>query len=222
MTVMRGKATSNADFETPPAGNLPAVLVGIIDLGTHEHPGFQGGPPETKRTVLLVWELVEELKADSKMRHTIGRSYTLSFAKKAGLRILLEKWRGRDYMPGDDIDISKVLGMSCLLSVTHTSKGDNTYARVDGIAPVVKGMTVPAPQNRPLLWEIDSGQPIPEADWIPYVFGESVKDLVERSDEWKARNRPATNGTPQHQTRPAEEAMATAAEEESVPANCPF
>src|SRR5579859_3411511 len=116
---------AGGDFEIPPAGNHPAVLIAMIDLGTHTED-FQGKQTEAHK-VFLVWELTEEKCAGYNRNHVIGRDYTLSLHEKAGLRKMLEGWRGRKYNTGEEINVSKVLGQPCFLNVSHKTKEDRTY-----------------------------------------------------------------------------------------------
>ena len=57
-------ASSGGDYENAPVGNHPAVLVAMIDIGTHEED-YQGAKKQTRK-IYLAWELVDEKKADGK------------------------------------------------------------------------------------------------------------------------------------------------------------
>ena len=56
---MKSSSGEGGQFEIPPAGNHPAVLVGIIDLGTR--PSTFQGKTTDRREVYLVWEQVSPL-----------------------------------------------------------------------------------------------------------------------------------------------------------------
>lgn len=173
--------------ELVPAGNHPAVLIGIIDLGTHSEQ-FQGQPPKDTHKVMLVWELPTEQKSDSKINHVIAGTYTYSFHKKAGLRVMIEKWRGKGYNEGEDFLISDMLGKQCLLSVIHkaSADGSKTYANVAGAAGMPKGMKCPPAQNKPICWAIGDG-PVPDDPWLPRSYGEKLADVIARSKEAQGR-----------------------------------
>lgn len=217
MFKTKANNTGGEKFETPPIGNHPAILIGIYDLGTQEND-YQGTSRRV-RQVYLIWELTTEKQEGFKDRnHVAGKPYTFSGHKKAGLRQLLEKWRGREYAEGEEVDVLAALGKSCLLTITHTQSGDRTFAKVDGVGPVPKGLPVPPAQRIPFAWSIDEGMMAlnvktgkleadptrkdpPDDDWIPYLYGEHPKDTVARSDEitgWKpaaSSGTPAANGT---------------------------
>lgn len=215
MFKTKANNTEGKKFEIPPVGNHPAILVGIYDLGTQE--ANYGENKKRVRQVYLIWELTTEKQDGYKDRnHVIGKPYTFSGHKKAALRQLLEKWRGREYAEGDDVDVIAALGKACLLTVTHTKSGDNTYARVDGVGPVPKGLSVPSAQHTPFAWSLDDGmialnngkqeadpkfKTAPDFDWIPYLYGEHPKDWVAACDEMTGR-KPSANGDA-HKEEPA-------------------
>jgi hypothetical protein len=193
MGIFQGKATNSGgdgQFEIPPAGSNPAVLVAIIDLGTHqEEMNFEGEVKyKDTRKCFVVWELTSEKMTGMKDRnHVIGKEYTLSYHAKAGLRKMLESMRGSSYAEGAEINIAKALGGKCLLNIVHNQSktSDKTYAKVDNVSPVVKGLTVAPPQNTPFLWEIDGKEPPPDYDWLPRIFGKEVSAKIAESHEAK-------------------------------------
>lgn len=195
--LMSWKTKTNdkgANFgELPPAGTHPAVLIGLIDLGTHEET-YQGKATPPKRKVMLVWELVTEKMSGMKdSNHVIANRYTFSLASKATLRKVLEDWRGKKYGDDEEVDISAVLGKSCLLSVNHTQSGDRTFANVAGVQQVVKGMAVPPAQRKPVEWQV--GYDLDQLpDWLPYLYGEPVAEVVKRCHELTGRSKAEPNG----------------------------
>lgn len=174
----KAKAQSQKSSDLAPAGTHQAVLVAIIDLGTHEQE-FKGKKSQSHK-ILLVWELTAE-----NGHPIVSREFTFSLNTKAKLRGFLESWRGKQFGEGEEIEISELLGKPCLLSIVHgTSSGGNTYAKVDNVARITKGMKVPDPSRKPVSWEID-GQKLPSVDWLPYLYGEPVVDVIKRSAEYR-------------------------------------
>jgi hypothetical protein len=184
MSKWKQKATSGGgDFEACQAGNHPAVLVGLIDIGTHSDT-FPGQPPRDVRKVFLVWEIPGEKKADG-TSHFVGRTYNSLFSAKAGLRVMIEKWRNKEFGDDEEFDLDKLLGKSCLLSlVEKESANGNKYAKIDGVAALPKGSPAVKPTVKPVAWQIGDG-PIPAESWIPYVHGVPLNTTVEASPEWK-------------------------------------
>ena len=181
--------TAAGGSEVAPAGSHPAVLVALIDLGTHEET-FEDKVKGTSRTVdlrkvLMAWELTAEPIAGLKggRNHVVSRDYNVTFSQKSGLRKMIEGWRGKSFAEGEGFDLGKLLGQKCMVTVKHgTSARGNTFAKFDGVAPVPKGLAVPAPKIKPFAWSVDDGEfPIP--DWLPYLYGESVADVIKRCKE---------------------------------------
>ena len=165
-------------FVLTPAGTHLAVCYRVIDLGTQQKT-YPGKPPKYERTVLINWELPQELMED-KRPFSVGQKYNFSMNEKANLRKHLEAWRGvpfkdTDFGPGG-FQLEKILGKGCLLTIVHAVKGDNTYANIASVSGLPKGMVAPAPVN-PLL-SLDLG---PEGDaTFAAVFAQLSQKLQEQ------------------------------------------
>lgn len=196
MGIFKQKAKTTGDFEVAPSGSHPAVLVAIIDLGTQTSE-YQGKQTEARK-VFFVWELVSEPSATGKCKnHVVGRDYTLSLNKKASLCSIVEKWTGKTLGPDEEFDIERLLGKHCLLSLVHkTSQNDKVYAKIDGVTGLPKDMKKDAKPAtlKPFKWEIESGDPIPSEAWIPFVYGDSMESVIQKSPEWKNRGGDANEG----------------------------
>jgi hypothetical protein len=218
------KATAGAKREVPAAGAQPAVLIGLVDLGTHEET-YKDEAKQSERTVevrklCLVWELTAEKMAGMKeANHVVSKVYNMSaaghFGPKSGLRKMAEAVRGKAYQEGEDVDVSKMLGKPFLITITHgKSNAGNDYAKIDGIGPVPKGMAVPPALRTPFTWELDTGD-VKDLEWLPYLFGEKVADVVARSLERKgAAPEPISEEGGNGDVTPADVA---AADEDQIP-----
>lgn len=205
--VQTAKTGGTGDFEIPPAETLPAVLIGLVDLGTQEHA--YGVQVERKRKVYLCWELTSERKSGSNQNHVIARDYTLSLDAKANLRAVCDAVRGKPIADGEQFDLRKLLGRPCLVAVEHgtTDKG-RQFAKVKGVSQPVRGMTVPKPQNAPYSWLIGSEKPFEAPPWLPFLYGRRVADVIRGADELTGRKaEPAAVG----------DAAGPEAKEEEVP-----
>lgn len=188
---MKAKA-SGGDFERPEPGNQAAVLVAIIDLGTVEK-AYKGKSYDATE-VYLIWELTTQQMTGSTNNHVIGKSYTASLGDKANLRNMIEKWFGKKLPDGEDFDLKVLLGKSCLLDVQATD--DGKYTKLDALcaSKLPKGMECPPAKRKPVVWEIDDNDQLPEhLDWLPFLYGESAQDRIARSDEWKAKRSGASS-----------------------------
>lgn len=167
------------DYLQPPAGNHPAVLVAMVDLGTQVQE-YQGQETRQRRA-FCVWELVCEADGN----YTDGRNFlvgidlNLSNNENAKFRQWVEARLNRKYPKDHKHDFSQELGKPCLLSVKHNAKG---YPKVDGMSAVPRGMTVPAAKLRPFLWCLDEapvdGTEPQFPDWMPRLYGKKLAEVI--------------------------------------------
>jgi hypothetical protein len=187
---MKFPAKGGADFAIVPAGNHVAICNVIVDLGMQ--PG-SAAFPQPKHQVYVRFELPGEIieyeKDGEKLKGpmSIGRTFTASMNAKASLRKFIESWFGKPF-PSDeaaeDFDFSKVLGRRCLLNVTHTDKGEKTYANIQAATPLPKGMKSDEAQHNASLF-FDLNSPDQTAfDALPKWLKEKVeKRLDDKPDE---------------------------------------
>ena len=210
-------ATSGgAKSEVPPAGSHPAVLVAIVDLGTHRETfkdEKNGERTADLRKVLFAWELTSEPMSGMKdSNHIMTRDYNVTFSNKSSLRKMVEGWRGKAFAEGEGFDVGVLLGKACLLTVTHAeSARGNTYAKIGGIAPLPKVMTAPPPKRKLTTW-MESGSDETELSWLPFLYGEPVADVVKRCLERTQSKQPSA--VPPD---PMQEAAQASDQDEEVP-----
>jgi hypothetical protein len=173
-------------FELPPAGTYPAVLVGVVDLGTQSW--VFNGEAKKARKIFLAWELVGE--HDSKGRpFVLGQDYTLSLNAKANYRALVEAWTGKTFADGQKFNITDMVGKPCLLTVTEGQSGNGKkFAEIAGVAAPLRNMTVAEPANVPFVFSvrtIHSSADLPEVpDWMPRSYGKPLGDVIKASEEF--------------------------------------
>lgn len=165
---------SGGDF-TPPVGAHPAVLVALIDLGTHNEE--YAGQKSSKRKIFFVWELPTEKRQDGSS-HTIGKAMTLSFNEKAKMRQLLTSWRGKQFSKGENYNLSALLGKQAVVTVTHKEVGEKSYAEFNAISPKIKNMADVKATYPLTSWEVGSQSPPPDHKWLPRIYGKTVKEMI--------------------------------------------
>ena len=79
-------------------------------------------------------------------------------------------------------DVSKLLGVPCLLQIVHSKVGDRTYANLGGITKLPKGMQKPVPQTEQIRFDIDES-PLSMIDELPSW----IQDIIKESIEYKER-----------------------------------
>ena len=138
MNNMVLQCKDSGDFKPHPEGIHPAVCVDVMDLGLVETE-FQGQKRMTPK-VKLVFE--SEQKTEDGKNCTVSKNFTASLHPKAKLAEFLGKWRGRPVVPGETIDLAKLLGACCTLVLSHQQNlTGKTYASIDAVSKPTKKVT---------------------------------------------------------------------------------
>ena len=131
--VLQSKA--GGDYKPHPEGIHPAVCVDVIDLGMVETE-FQGQRRLVNK-VRLAFE--SEQKNEDGRNCIITKTFTASLHPKAKLADFLGKWRGKPVVPGESIDLAKLIGANCTLVVSRQQNMvGRTYASIDAVSKPTK------------------------------------------------------------------------------------
>ncbi len=179
---MKASSGGGGDYDLCPAGNHPAILLGLIDLGTHEDE--YKGKKFDARNVALVFELTAEMRPSGEP-FVLAKQFRLAFTESSNLRKLVEGWRGKKFEADEEFDLTVLVDKPCLVNVSHRKSGDKTYHEIAGVTAVPRGMAVPKRTRDVICYQADPAEAPPEFDWLPYIFGESIADIVRRSREFK-------------------------------------
>lgn len=174
-------AESSGTFEMCPAGPVAARCNRLIDLGSQTSE-YQG-ESKTQRKLLVSWELAEN-RTDGEP-FTISRRFGLSLHEKSALRGFLQAWRGRPFTDEGlaGFDLRKLLNAPCLLNIVHTERNGKSYANIQSITPLPRGMSAPELAAPPVVFDIDA----PEAVGILETLSDSLVATIEASPEWQAK-----------------------------------
>lgn len=181
--------TSNANFKRVPAGNHIARCFSVIDMGTQRTTGQYG--EKDQHRIRIAWEIFGEddeglpLTIDidgQELPLTINKAYTLSLHEKAALRKDLASWRGKDFTEEElqGFDVSKLLGVYCMVNVVTTESNGKTYSNVSSITPLHKSMVKPEPVHQEQILDLDS----PDMAVFNSLH-EKLQDYIKQSPEWK-------------------------------------
>lgn len=135
-------------WEPVEAGTHLARCVRMVHIGTVME-SYGNEPAKPKNKVFLTWEfptmLIEGGEYDGKPR-VISKEYTLSLHPKTTLCKHLVAWRGKSFSPkeAEAFDITKLLGVPCMITVVHNEVGDKVYANIGSISGLPKGLEAPA------------------------------------------------------------------------------
>jgi hypothetical protein len=146
-------------FKPHPEGQFTAVCVDVIDLGERLRV-FSGKTPKVSQMCALVF-LTGETNEDTGAPHDVHSEFTVSMFERANLRLFLEAWRGRAYTDDqakEGVPLHKLVGHPGLVSIMHQqSKAGRTYATIQSIMPLPKGLVPPAVDTeaykRAAFWE---------------------------------------------------------------------
>jgi len=134
-------------WEPVEAGTHLARCVRMVHIGTVME-SYANEPAKPKNKVFLTWEfptmLIEGGEYDGKPR-VISKEYTLSLHPKTTLCKHLVAWRGKSFSPkeAEAFDITKLLGIPCMITVVHNEVGDKVYANIGSISGLPKGLEAP-------------------------------------------------------------------------------
>lgn len=170
--------------ELIPADTYVARCYSMVHIGTNDEVILG----ETKRMnkVRLTWELPNELREFDGVEKllVISKEYTLSMHEKSNLRKDLENWRGKGFTEDEAkaFDITKLLGIPCMLSVVHSvSKSGDKYNKIGSISKLMKGMVCPDQFNPSFEFNFTDKF----NDEIVESFPEFIKDKIKSSEEYR-------------------------------------
>jgi len=174
---------ANADFENAPEGNHPARCYRVADLGTQEKK-FKGEVTGVAPRILITWEIVTEMMADGRP-FSISNFYTFSSNPKSNLVRDLSSWRGKPFEPSElganGFDLSKLLGVGCLLNIVHATTSTGTYANIAAVTRPPKGLEIAALTNPQVMFDLSNFN---QATYDS--FGDGLKTMIARSPEYQA------------------------------------
>ena len=210
---MKAPASTQTEFEILSSGTHRAVCSQIVGIGMQETE-WQGVISEKQRIKLrfevpderVTWETSDgESKEGPKI---IWLTCTFSMHKNARLRKFIQSWLG--IALGDkeayDFDVDQMLGKACLISVVHNDWQGKTYANIDSISPLMRGMDVPVIEGESFCFDPYHHTP-EEFDRLPEWLQELVNKGIELVREQERRANPVPQGfrdkTPVESENPA-------------------
>ena len=141
-------ASAGTTFNIPPhpEGQFAAKCIDIVDLGMVEMT-WQG-QTRRKHRIFLRFFCGQYFEDESGERRPlwIDKYFTLSLHENSALRPFLEAWRGRKFTEEElrGFNVAKLLHADALIQVSHNITPEKTYANIDSIMRLPKGME-PAP-----------------------------------------------------------------------------
>lgn len=193
-------ATSSGSFvkDQLQPDNYVARCYQMIEIGTVTEEYM--GEPKTSKKVRIGWEFPTETRVfkeeNGEQPYVLSKEFTLSMHEKSNLRKVLGSWRGKPFTDQEahSYDITQLLGKTCMIQVVHkTAKNGETYANIDTISTVPKGMTVPKAFNPIFVLSYDDFS-IEKFNSLP----DFIKNKMKESEEYKALTEPKNGFKPLH------------------------
>lgn len=154
------------------AGNYPAVLIALVDLGTQENE--YKGVTSYRRTIFLAWEIPGESGAP-----VLGREFSANLSPKSNLNKWLAALAKDGKVPAEGVNLLDLLGKPCLLQVSAETKKnaegqERTYNGLTTISRLPKGLPAPSASRKPVVVNLDDKE-IP--DWLPRSYGRLLSEI---------------------------------------------
>lgn len=173
--------SGGGQFERIPEGTHLAICYAVCDLGIVESEAY--GP---KHKVLICWETPNELNSKGEP-YEVAKQFTASLNEKSTLRRDLESWRGRKFTDEElkGFDLKNILSKPCQVTVVHnTTPAGKTYANVNAVTSIPKGVSLPSQFNPTIWYDRDESEDSVVAsmpDWMRKRVRPDLAELVEAS-----------------------------------------
>lgn len=153
--------TGSNGYQMPEPGTYLARCIKSIDLGTQV--GEFQGQPYSRRQVLIVWELPDELieggDYDGQPK-TVGKWYTASLWKNANLHKDLLSWFPHKLTPerleAEGFDTGQLVGISCQVTIGESQSGSR---KVTAVTAPPRGVKVAPQVNPSVVLDLDAFDP---------------------------------------------------------------
>lgn len=186
MAIVASDSGGGGDFSPMPTGNHVAICNQVVDLGMQRTVSQMYGE-KVKHQVWVRWETPDETIEwtdrdgnEQSGPRVIGKTYTVSLHENANLRGDLESWRGKPFTSEElaGFDITKLLGVPCMVNVTHTEKNGKTYANVAAVTPLPKALRDNPPQSTIglVLHDADNNAYDDLPEWLQQKIDNQVRD----------------------------------------------
>ena len=143
--------TGGGDYQPVPQGTHDATCYKIVDAGTsiNEYQGER----KKQHSVFIFWEL-PGCRTEDDRPMSIFHRYTLSLHERSALRAHLQNWRNKPFTEKElkGFDITKILGVSCKISVGLTSGGRE---KVTGVFCAEGGAKKIPTENEQVIFDVD-------------------------------------------------------------------
>jgi len=167
-----------------PAGTHIAKCYKMIHVGQLDY--LYQGEPKKKNSLWVYFELPNEMQTFSPEKgqepYSVNIEYNLTYYEAAKLFKHVNAWRGKTLTPQelDDFEVSSLIGESCMLTVVHNvAASGKTYANINAVTGLPKGMEAPKQFNESFLWDYNENFSLSEFEKFPEFMQEKIKSTPE-------------------------------------------
>ena len=195
---------AGGEFERCKKGTLPAVIFGLIDLGTHTiHYKAQGDRPardvDTRKGALLIQVSTKLRKQANGEPFVFVEEFSMGSTPAARMRQLYESVMETKLSDNVRFDPMQLVGKSCTASIVDakTTKGKD-FAKLESITSLAEGMeevevAIPnlphkSEDGKPALFWFIGGEDMgdfPSQAWIPWSYGRPLYETYRESHEYR-------------------------------------
>ncbi len=146
---------------------------------------FEGKPTESYK-VRVTWELPTELhtfkEGEPEKPYVVSKEMSFSMGKKSTLRPMVEGIIGTTLSDEEayGFNLDSILGLPCLLSITHKEGKSGVFVSVNTATPLIKGVQCPPQVNPTKVLSYDS--------WNQEYFDTLppfIKEKIESTPEYR-------------------------------------
>jgi hypothetical protein len=142
MEQVIAKESAGSSIPPHPQGQYAARCIDLIDYGMVQMT-WQGRTKEKHRICLRFW--CGEFGKDGEGKEIplwVDAWFTLTLDERGSLRPFLQAWRGQAFTGPElaGFNVAVLVGVDAMVQVSHNVKGDRTYANIDSIMRLPKGM----------------------------------------------------------------------------------
>lgn len=139
MIISEGEKTTISPLES---GVYTAISSMLIDCGVQHNEKYN----KDQRKFMIIWTIMDEMITigEKEYPRTLNKDYTWGLGEKSNTRKDLESWRGQAFTEEElkGFELVKIMNKGCQLNVIKATKNDKTYATIQAIMPLAKGMKV--------------------------------------------------------------------------------
>lgn len=181
--ALYASAAGKSTLPPHPAEQYAATCIDVIDHG-YVDSNYQGTVSKKHKCTIRFWCGEYHTKEDGEtVPLYVGARFTVSLHENSALRPFLEKWRGRKFTAEElhKFDVESLIGAPAFVQITHNQTGEKTYANIESIMRLPKGVEPPDPLTSYV--RVKDRQPA-EATALDRAFANAAKDARPEVESW--------------------------------------